>query len=477
MRLHQFLYELLTLFAVTRGDVVMNTKFLSYLARQLPHAIKLERKPTCAASTLLTDTSGSVAIIFALSILVLCGTVAIGVDYARALAVRSQLQSAVDAAALSARTEIDQSSSNLATRIQANFAYGTRQDFGAINIVATPTPIEDGIRVSATATVPTTFGRVLGINTIPVTAVAEAVSADPYLELALALDNTGSMLGSKLAELKIAANHLVDKVVAGSTPGRVKFSLVPFSQYVNVGTNSRGATWLSVPDDGLQTVRVCSPSYGPPVTCQRTMCYGPLPYPNTCGYVNVNHTWNGCVGSRAPSDFVSRATGANPIPGIPDVSCTASVGRLSPNVGDIKTKINNMIAEGWTYIPAGLMWGWRTLSPDAPFSDGAPFSRSTKKIIVLMTDGENTKSQNGQDHDGDSPSDADTNLARLCQEVKRDGIELYTVSFQVPTPTIKAVLATCSSGSGYNFDAITATDLNTAFDAIAVNIIKLALRK
>jgi hypothetical protein len=297
------------------------------------------------------------------------------------------------------------------------------------------------------------------------------------LEVALALDNTGSMLGSKLAELKIAANLLVDKVVAGSTPGRVKFGLVPFSQFVNVGTTYRGATWLSVPNDGVQTVNVCSPAVGLPTVCQRTTCSGTIPAPNTCGPVTVNHTWNGCVGSRAPSDFVSRATGANPIPGIPDVTCSAQLARLSSNPNDVKTKINNMVAEGWTYIPAGLMWGWRVLSPDAPFSDGATADRNHKKIIVLMTDGENTKSQNGQDHDGEVPSDADSNLARLCQEVKRDNIEVYTVSFQVPTPTIKAILATCSSGGGHYFDAVTANDLNTAFDAIAVNIIKLALTK
>ncbi len=427
--------------------------------------------------TLCADQSGSVAIIFSLSILVLCGTVALGVDYARALAVRAQLQHAVDAAALSARTEIDQSAANLLSRVQANFSYGTRQTFGALNLVATPTPIEDGIRVVATATVPTTFGRVLGINTIPVRAVAEAVSADPRLEIALALDNTGSMLGTKLAELKIAANTLVDKVVAGSTPGRVKFSLVPFSQYVNVGTTYRGAMWMSVLNDGVQTVNVCSPAAGPPSLCELTTCTGTIPPPNTCGDVTVDYQWNGCVGSRAPSDFVSRATGGNPIPGIPNVTCSSRLGRLSSNPDDVKTKINAMTAEGWTYIPAGLMWGWRTLSPDAPFSDSAGTGTNTKRIVVLMTDGENTKSQNGLNHDGLVPADADTNLARLCQEVKRDGIEVYTVTFQVPTPTIKAVMASCSSGGGHYFDAVTANDLNTAFDSIAVSIVRLALKK
>ena len=37
------------------------------------------------------------------------------------------------------------------------------------------------------------------------------------------------------------------------------------------------------------------------------------------------------------------------------------------------------------------MWGWRVLSPTAPFTEGRAYTANdNKKILVLMTDGENT---------------------------------------------------------------------------------------
>ncbi len=37
------------------------------------------------------------------------------------------------------------------------------------------------------------------------------------------------------------------------------------------------------------------------------------------------------------------------------------------------------------------MWGWRTISPNAPFADGVAYNTSNNtKVIVLMTDGQNT---------------------------------------------------------------------------------------
>jgi hypothetical protein len=50
-----------------------------------------------------------------------------------------------------------------------------------------------------------------------------------------------------------------------------------------------------------------------------------------------------------------------------------------------------MIAKGGTNIAEGLAWGWRTLTSGQPFVEGR--ARNTKenlKVIVLMTDGENT---------------------------------------------------------------------------------------
>jgi hypothetical protein len=58
----------------------------------------------------------------------------------------------------------------------------------------------------------------------------------------LALDNTGSMAGSKLANLKVASNDLLDIVFGGDEVAEDLYvGLVPFSQAVNVGSSR--TTW------------------------------------------------------------------------------------------------------------------------------------------------------------------------------------------------------------------------------------------
>ena len=48
---------------------------------------------------------------------------------------------------------------------------------------------------------------------------------------------------------------------------------------------------------------------------------------------------------------------------------------------------------GGTNQAEGLAWGWRVLSPTAPFTEGVAFNGArdnVRKVIVLMSDGENT---------------------------------------------------------------------------------------
>ena len=66
-------------------------------------------------------------------------------------------------------------------------------------------------------------------------------------------------------------------------------------------------------------------------------------------------------------------------------------GKLTTDFSALRTAINNLSADGNTNIPIGMSWGWNTLTSWAPFSDGVPYGTAKhKKIIVLMTDGENT---------------------------------------------------------------------------------------
>jgi hypothetical protein len=76
----------------------------------------------------------------------------------------------------------------------------------------------------------------------------------------------------------------------------------------------------------------------------------------------------------------------------PNNGCTTAA--LTPLTASQSTALNavtGMIAKGGTNIAEGLAWGWRTLTSGQPFVEGR--ARNTKenlKVIVLMTDGENT---------------------------------------------------------------------------------------
>ena len=68
------------------------------------------------------------------------------------------------------------------------------------------------------------------------------------------------------------------------------------------------------------------------------------------------------------SCFVSSGSG-------PNYLCNAqALTRLSNNAGTLTGKINQMKADGGTNLVEGFMWGWRTLTPHAPFADGKAYT-------------------------------------------------------------------------------------------------------
>jgi hypothetical protein len=118
-----------------------------------------------------------------------------------------------------------------------------------------------------------------------------------------------------------------------------------------------------------------------------------------------------------------------------------------------------------------LIWGWNVLDSAAPFSEGKTKDEKVKvngkKAIVLMTDGENTRSAIYPTHNGTDVNLANATLEATCQAVKADGIEVYTVSFMVQTPTVKKILQDCATVPAQFFDADDALELNEAFSQIA----------
>ncbi|MEM7728433.1 MAG: hypothetical protein AAF311_04075, partial [Pseudomonadota bacterium] len=90
-----------------------------------------------------------------------------------------------------------------------------------------------------------------------------------------------------------------------------------------------------------------------------------------------------------------------------------------------------------------------------------------EKVMVLMTDGENTKSKNGRWHNKGNKKDADDKTKALCGLIKAEDIHIYTIAYEVTDSATKTLLSNCATDSGSYFDAKNAAQLSSAFEEIA----------
>jgi hypothetical protein len=147
--------------------------------------------------SMLACRRGAVAIIFALAAMVLIVAIGMGVDLWQAYAVQARLQSAVDAAALAiASTDRTQfTDAQLQARVQAYVT--SNYPTSALGKPGTPMlsygSTVNIINISDTASVPTALMRIVGINTLSVSATGQAKAAWPNIDFYLLLDSSPSM--------------------------------------------------------------------------------------------------------------------------------------------------------------------------------------------------------------------------------------------------------------------------------------------
>jgi Flp pilus assembly protein TadG len=447
----------------------------------------------------LPAANGNIAMIFAMSLFVLGGAVGVAIDFGRASNARGQLQSSLDSAVLSvARLKANGNEDpELSVRSLVQASFGER--FPSVSFDINETIDASGsVRATASAAIPTKFMQLFGKTTMAVSTRSAAQFGAGVAEVALVLDNTFSMSGAKIAALKDGAKRLVDIIYeAPDADKTVRVGLVPFARYVNVGVGYRGESWLDVEDDSSSTANQCWQTY-PNATssnCHTVTVHGVndgLPYSydqeqcdwdygapvEVCGPVTTNKTWNGCVGSRGyPLETKISDDFSTPVPGIMDVSCSRPLTRLSNDKNTIKDQIDAMVASDETFLQAGIIWGWRLLSPQAPFSDGA--NRKTqpdvKRFMVLMTDGANTISPSYPKHDGNDTGLTNALSLETCNAIKAEGTYIYAIAFDVTDPGIRTLLSDCATAPPYYYAADDAAGLKQAFEAIANSVVAIRL--
>jgi hypothetical protein len=146
----------------------------------------------------------------------------------------------------------------------------------------------------------------------------------------------------------------------------------------------------------------------------------------------------------------------------------------------LKTTIDTMEASDETFIPTGLVWGWRTMTPGAPLSSTAAASGpETRKFLILSTDGINTRSKEADHyHNGTNADLANALMETICDNIKADGyITLISVSYMVTDPDMNDRLKACASDPAYFYEAHSHEDLEKTFRQIAVAVSRYRLVK
>lgn len=466
------------------------------------------------------EESGTVAIIFALSLMPLVILAGAAIDYSRLTSDRIQLQDALDAAALAAVNRIayqtdDEVRTLVRSYVAANMPAGTTSTVNLISIGRNPSTI----KIWANGTTDTTFMKLATIDNIDYKAKSEAVSSDKAIEVAMVLDNSGSMRGSRLSGLKEAAKSLVTILEDNQQNSEdLKIALVPFNHLVRVSKSYKNASWLDQDSrSSLHTNSQSPDSYKRlPINSNRFELFETL----------KNTEWEGCVEARkhpydikdtAPDnnfgdsfflpyffpdhkdnnsmsyvkDKLKKKNKNNPIKDRygkyykqkpknynPNYGCfVQKITPLTKNMGSVRSDIQSMQANGYTNIHMGTMWGLRALSPQAPLTEGAPFSeKETIKFLIIMSDGANTYSgysaygytQDGRiNGPGSTTSEMNTRTLEACTEAKEAGVRVYTIAYGNLGSSTTIMLRNCATLPDYAFTPKNTSDMIEDFKKIA----------
>lgn len=448
----------------------------------------------------LKNTGGAVAVSFSIAAIPMVLSAGIAIDYVQASQLQSKLLLAADNAGLAAASSDETDAGKLEKIVEEYLAQNgaIKGNFSKPKI--TVVTLKNGnLKLDITTQMNTNMMRVVGREEMTVSATTVISRDFGDMDIALVLDNTGSMGGRKLQTLKTASKDLVKTLHdSKGADSKVRIGLVPFADYVNIGMGNRKKFWADIPDDKTTKVKKtrwrrkvvkkynCSwkTRYyyrdGVRKSYKYQKCqykYGPK-FKET--YWKTSKTvWRGCVGSR---NFPWNTRDERPslkVPGIMNRSCGRPLTTLTDNKQKIIRELDAMRDNGATYIPAGLIWGWRVISSGEPFNNNAKADgkKSHQRAIVLMTDGENTISPSYPEHYGNNKTVANKLTSSICENIKnsKEEITVYTVAFEVNDASTQNMLRGCATSPSHFFNADNSAQLTASFKKIAKSLALLRI--
>lgn len=450
------------------------------------------RKIAALAARLRSDERGVVIILFAAALPVVLTLFLVLVDHTRGVTARTNLQNSLDAATLYvAKSNLTSSSEIQALGLRVLNA--NQQASGSPSASSARFTLSEDLRVTGTASidVPVTISSLVGRASLTVNTLAEVARSSNNIEVGIALDVTGSMSGTPLAEMKTAAKELVDLIVKDQqTPHYSKVALVPYSNAVNYGNladSARGSLSSGRCDTpGCQQYRFYNAS-GSRLTYNASTCVtertGSAAYTDAAPSTSATRLGRHYIGTRSGDANLCIASGVMP---------------LSTNRASLKSSIDTYAAAGSTAGHIGLASAWYMVSPnfgslwsDSSSRPAAYGTRELIKVVILMTDGEfNTAHADGvlSNDSGFGNNDLQINknatngsshnqALSLCSAIKQQGIILYTVGFNLNSQNARNLMQICATSSAHAYSPSGGTALKDAFRAIAQEINSLRISR
>lgn len=608
-----------------------------------------------------SDERGVFLVFFGVLGIVLIATAGAVVDFTTIEQARARAQDALDSAALGLQPSIFEDGVTEATiEPEAQELLDERLADATVTAEVTNVTINetDGmLRLEASINVPMAFVALVGIESVSANVVSEATRKRLNVEVAMVLDNSGSMASASrmtnlIAAAKCATNILFNSdcssTAATADTTQVKIGIVPFTEFVNVGTANKTASWMDTsgaspiandnfddddndgtaftgavdrfalydqlsnvdwqgcvearpyPYDTNDTVPTAAtpgtlfvPEFAPdnpdsgsftnnylddtPAACSGTgtlrgyceqtdtsyLCDGSgncllgpfssykLTAPN--GTVTTGSSACSCAGetiiSDPPAVLTSSGFGyvktdvracndyaaAAPPSGLsnrelqermckytgaidtgwgkgPNWDCpTNALLPLTNTKSDVIAAINGMYPQGYTNIHQGAIWGFHMLSPTEPLTEAEEYDSATYKVMIIMTDGENTvdgysssdmnkangymaygypgspsHGYNGRIYSATYPNPTsgsqvtaamDTRTVETCANAKAAGITVYTIGLNSPNATTTAMLTACASSSAHDYFPTASSELISVFTEIASQLSNLRLAR
>ena len=397
---------------------------------------------------------GATVTIFALAFLPALLFSAVAIDGAWMLRERVKLQTALDATLISA-AKMARTAKPAEVEASAQLFFSAA--YGPLNGRSQPTLklqlANEVVTGDAAIILPLNFSRLLGRDTTSVGAHAAVSFKTKKIEIALALDNTGSMGWSgKMDALKAAVDDLVVQAKAMSpNAGDVKISLVPFNTQVKIDTAYAGQSWLRF-DQTLE-----NPNYP-------WMGVDPTP--------PAMADWTGCLADRDQPHDASAAK--------PDVGAKAyvaarchfgnlaSVTPLTEDLDSVRAKVASMVPTGATNITIGLSTALSTLDPATPLGAKSSNASNVQKFLVLLTDGDNTQNRwGGNGGVGNAYATSIDDRLRTACGAAPAGVRRFTIRVIDGNASL---LRDCASASGDYYDVSDASQLQPVFRSILKSI-------